>query len=179
MPSAALGPDLVKLFDAPDAVYLTGVTVEQAREVMHYCNGLSAKPTPQEATDMAARLFDFYSHQKFRSAEAMTATAAAVAALLTEISTYAAQRAVHPLTGLPRKLEFLSVASASKLLQEEEARYQRIAANARYIVSQREELEKRRAEDAAFEANRGTAEDRAKRVQALMASLKEKSTHAA
>jgi len=174
-----VGPELIKRFDVPDAVYLSGLSVEQAREVMGYCNSFAAKPTAAQATELAEKLFQFYSHQKFRSPEALSAMAAAVSALLTEVSTYAAQRAVHPLTGMPRKLEFLSVANVAKALQDEEARYQRITANARWIVTQREQAQKAAAEDAAIEAGKGTAEERAARVAALMASLRGKSADAA
>ena len=128
---------------------------------------------------MVDRLIDFYSHQNFKSQKAADAMSAALTALVTEVSLNAARRAFHPVTGLPRKEEFLSVAKAAKALEEEEARCFRIMANARWVIAQKEAAEKVAAEERAIEEGKGTAEERAARVAALMASLKTKTANAA
>lgn len=166
-------------FDVPDTPYLKGLTVIDAREVLAYCDEGAGKVPLAEAKLMVERLLDFYGHQTFRSASAATAFSAAITALVTEVSRNAARRAFHPMTGLPRREEFLSVAKVAKALEDEEARMFRISANARWVIAQREAAEKQAAEDAAIEAGKGTAEERAARVAALMASLKEKAVHAA
>ena len=180
--SATSADDIRKIvtrFDVQDTPYLKGLTVSDAREVLAFCEEGTGKVSPHQAAEMVDRLIDFYGHQSFKSEKAARAVSAALTALVTEVSFNAARRAFHPVTGLPRKAEFLSVAKVAKALEDEEARMFRIMANARWVISQREAAEKQAAEDAAIEAGKGTADERAARVAALMASLKEKAAHAA
>jgi hypothetical protein len=159
-------------FDVIETIQLRGVTVIVAQEVLAFCDEGRAKVPKEEAKLMVDRLLDFYGHQKFKSADAATAFSAAVTALVTEVSHNAARRAFHPVTGLPRKEEFLSVANVARALEAEEARYYRIAANARWVISQREAAEKAAKEETEIEASKGTAEVRAARVAELMAGLR-------
>lgn len=182
MPSAGFTPnsmETVKLFDVADTPYLKGVSVAQAHEVLAICNDGNERPTQFQAKELVERLLDYYGHQTFRSPGAAAAFAAAVSALVMEVSLNAARRAFHPLTGLPRREEFLSVAKVAKALEAEQARYFRIAANARWVIDQAEAAERQAREDAEVEASKGSAEQRAARVAELMASLKIRTTHAA
>ena len=162
-------------FDVVETIQLRGVTMEVAQEVLAFCDEGKAKVPKETAQLMVDRLLDFYGHQQFKSADAAMAFSAAVTTLVTEVSHSAARRAFHPVTGLPRKAEFLSVAVVAKALEAEEARYYRIAANARWVIAQREGAERQAKEDAEIEASKGTAEQRAARVAELMAGIKAKS----
>lgn len=166
-------------FDVVETIQLRGVTVEVAREVLAFCDEGRAKVPKETASLMVDRLLDFYGHQRFKSADAATAFSAAVTALVTEVSYNAARRAFHPVTGLPRKEEFLSVANVAKALEAEEARYYRIAANARWVIDQKGQAEQKAKEDAEIEAAKGSAEKRAARVAELMAGLKAKAAASA
>lgn len=161
-------------FEVHDTIQLRGLTVETAREVLSFCEEGTGKVSAAEARIMVERLLDFYGHQTFRSASAATAFSAAITALVTEVSVNAARRAFHPLTGLPRREEFLSVAKVAKALEAEEARVFRIMANASWVIAQKEAAEKQAAADRAIEEGKGDPEERAARVAALMASLKAK-----
>ena len=167
---------MIKLFDVTDTAYLGSVTVMQAREALAICSSGEDKPSKGEAAQLVDKLLDFYSHQTFRSAQAASAFAAAASGLVMEVSVNATKRAFHPLTGLPRKEEFLSVAKVSKALQEEQARFFRIAANARWVIAQKENAERMAKEDAEIEASKGTAEQRAASVAKIMASMRGKAT---
>lgn len=168
---------IVSQFDVPDTPYLKGLTAAMAVQALSFCADGKAKVTKEDARLMVERLLDFYSHQNFRSADAATTFAAAVTALVTEVSYNAARRAFHPVTGLPRKEEFLSVARVAKALEAEEARYYRIMANAHWVIAQKEAAERQAAEDKAIEEGKGSAEQRAEAVARLLSNIK--TAHAA
>lgn len=163
---------IVSRFDVADPVYLRGLSVQMAQEVLAFLGPGSGKVSRQMAADMVDGLMQFYGHQSFKSEAAATAMTAALTALVTEVSLNAARRAFHPVTGLPRKAEFLSVATVAKALEEEERRCFRIMANARWIIAQKEAADKAAAADRAIEEGRGPPEERAARIAAIVASLK-------
>jgi hypothetical protein len=154
-------------------VYLTGVTVPQAREALSVLadGGLNEKVSLDEANRMVRKLMEFFSHQKFPSSDAAEAFAKAITSIVTEHTGNAVIYAFHPKTGLPRKVEFLSIHKVATELEAAEARFIRIAAHARHVINE-DECKKREAEEDAKFAARGTPEERAKRVAELMNSLK-------
>lgn len=165
---------IVSRFDVQDTLQLRGLSVSTAREVLSFCEDGAAKVHPQHAATMVDRLIDFYSHQSFKSQKAADAMIAALTAIVTEVSYNAARRAFHPVTGLPRREEFISVAKVAKALEEEEARFYRITANAKWLIAQKEAADKQAAEDKAIEESKGSAEERAARVTELLTKLKDK-----
>lgn len=166
--------EAIRAFDVHDTAYLRPLTVAQAQAALAHCEAGAAKPTAAQALDMVDALLDFYGHQQWRSKDATKAFAAAAAGLVMEVSLNAARRAFHPMTGLPRQAEFLSVATVSKALQLEEGRFFRIAANARWVLDRAQAAERAAKEAADFEAKQGTAEERAARIAAVMASMRAK-----
>ena len=83
------------------------------------------------------------------------------------------------LTLIPPEDPLSAALQAVSGLEAEEARYFRIMANAKWVIAQKEAVERQAAEDKAIEDGKGSAEQRAARVAELMASLKVRTAHAA
>ena len=79
------------------------------------------------------------------------------------------QRVCSPVHGLPRRLKFFpTLAEVSEALDAEFARRIRIAANAKFVIDDFERRRKEAEQKANFAAQRGTEEQRAAQVQALI-----------
>jgi hypothetical protein len=83
------------------------------------------------------------------------------------------KRVCNPVTGLPSRLKFLpTVADLHEALEAEKTRRDRIAAAAKYVIQQDEKRRNEAREAAAFEANRPSLDERARKVKELLAQLR-------
>lgn len=143
------------------------VTVSEAREILDALdNRHPRRCTPEEATNFVAQIVGFYPARELNDAK----TYSAGLATLFAVSEFDfVQRVCSPVHGLPRRLKFFpTLAEVSEALDAEFARRVRIRANALFVVQQDERRLQAMAEENAMAANRGTEEQRAAQVRALL-----------
>jgi len=162
---------VIRLLDVDDPRSI-GRTVRaaEAQTVLESIAGRDSVCTPTEAADAVGRLLGLYPGREITDARTY---AQGLTAMLAAYPRDFVKRVCNPVTGLPSRLKFLpTLADVREALDAERLRRDRIAASARWVISQAERQRKEAQEAADFEACRATAEHRAKRVQELLGSLR-------
>ena len=147
--SKRMSQAVIRLLDVDDPRTIgRTVTAAEAQAVLDSIAGRDQVCTPTEAADAVGRLLGLYPRDFVK-------------------------RVCNPVTGLPSRLKFLpTLADLREALDAERLRRDRISASARWVVAQAERERREAEEKAAFEASRPSAEERAKRVQELIGSLR-------
>lgn len=169
--SRQLSQTVIRLLDVEDPRTVgRTVTAAEAQAVLDGMAGRDAPCTPSEAATAVGQLLGLYPGREITDARTY---AQGLTAMLAAYPRDFVKRVCNPVTGLPSRLKFLpTLADLREALDAERLRRDRIAASARWVVAQAERQRKEAEEAAAFEAGRPTAEDRAKRVQELIGSLR-------
>lgn len=126
---------------------------------MAACGGVAAN-------DAVTRLMGFYPAREVRDPKTF---AAGMTALMATFPLDLVKRCIDPVEGLPSKLKWLpTLADVREFLDTERDRRARILGNARWTVQEAERRAKEAEEERRFEANRPSAEERARKVRELL-----------
>lgn len=147
-----------------------GVTLAEAELVLSSMIGRDDKATPEEASLMARNLVGLYPAREVNDGKAY---AAGMAMVLAAHPLDFVRRVCDPVKGLPSRLKWLpTIADVTAAINEERARRDRIAANARYVIAEHERRARERIEAEEFERNRLPADERARRVAEIVAQFR-------
>ena len=169
--SKRLSLTVIRLLDVDDPRTLgRSVTVQEAQAVLDEMAGRDMVCTPNDAAAAVGQLLGLYPGREITDAKTYTQ---GLTALLAAYPRDFVKRVCNPVTGLPSRLKFLpTLAEVREALDAERLRRDRISASARYIVAQAQRHRKEAEEEAAFQANRPAAEQRARQVQDLLGGLR-------
>jgi hypothetical protein len=162
---------VIRLLDVDDPRTIgRAVTAYEARTVLEGMEGRDVLCTPSEAAEAVGRLLGLYPGREITDPRTYTQ---GLTAMLAAYPKDFVKRVCNPVTGLPSRLKFLpTVADLHEALEAEKTRRDRIAAAAKYVIQQDEKRRKEAREAAAFEANRPSLDERARKVKELLAQLR-------
>jgi hypothetical protein len=161
-------PELARLLEAETSTGLDRlVSKSEAERFFNDLQGYEKPCSPDEATQAAENLIGLYPAREVHNA---TIFAKGITALMAAYPVYAVRRVCNPVTGLPSKLKFLpTLAEIKAALDDEKVRRGRMGKNCLAVLKayrEREEAEE-------YERNKGSHEERARKIAALLAPLKE------
>jgi hypothetical protein len=169
--STATLPSVVQRLDSDSQTNLEAVvTVAQATAILDAMTGRDHHCDAETAATLARNLVGMYPAREVHDAKAY---AAGMTAVLMAHPADFVRRVCDPARGLPSRLKWLpTLADVTEAITAERNRRERIASNARYVIAHHDARKREAEEQAEFEANRPSAEDRARQVAEAMARLK-------
>jgi hypothetical protein len=162
---------VIRLLDVDDPRSIgRTVTAAEAQAVLDSIEGRDTPCSPTDAAEAVGRLLGLYPGREITDARTY---AQGLTAMLAAYPRDFVKRVCNPVTGLPSRLKFLpTLADLREALDAERLRRDRIAASARWVLAQAARQRKEADEEAAFEANRPSAEERSRRVRELINGLR-------
>jgi hypothetical protein len=142
------------------------ITKAEAQAFFNDLQGFEKACSIDEATQAAENLIGLYPAREVQNAKTF---AAGVTALMAAYPVYAVKRVCHPVTGIPSRLKWLpTIAEIKAALDDEKVRRGRMGKNCLAILRSYKEREE--AEE--YERNKGSHEERARKVAELLAPFK-------
>lgn len=157
---------MARLFDAESSTGLDRyATKAEAEEFFNYLQGHEKTISADEALGAAEQIIGFYPAREVFNRDIFIRGATAIFAAY---PLYAVKRVLDPLEGIPGKLKFLpTLAEIKAALDEEKVRRGRMGKNCLAVLR----AHKHREEEEEYERNKGTYEERARKVQELLSTL--------